>query len=490
MKVHVPGVNKFTELSDVPNSYTGAADDFLQVNATEDGLEFAAGGGGGVPGGLNTQVQFNDSGSFGGDAELTYDKTTNLLTVGGAVHTSTIQAHTSAGLTLETQGGADIALFGAGGGQNATFYDGVKLNAQTASRILSTDASSNITALDTATYPSLTELTYVKGVTSAIQTQLGGKQDTLVSGTNIKTINGNTLLGSGDLTISSSVAWGGITGTLSSQTDLQTALDGKVDENAAIVGGTNTKITYDTKGLVTAGAAATTADINDSSNRRYVTDAQLTVIGNTSGTNTGDQTITLTGNVTGSGTGSFATTIANSAVTLAKMADVATGTVFYRKTAGTGVPEVQTLATLKTDLALTGTNSGDVTLAGTPDYITISGQTITRALVNLGTHVTGNLPVTNLNSGTGASASTYWRGDGTWGTPAGGVSDGDKGDITVSGSGSVWTIDNGVVTAAKTSITGTPDGTKYLRDDFSWQTVAGGSGLTNAQVLARASLCV
>jgi hypothetical protein len=35
----------------------------------------------------------------------------------------------------------------------------------------------------------------------------------------------------------------------------------------------------------------TTADISDSSNKRYVTDAQLTVIGNTSGTNTGDQNL-------------------------------------------------------------------------------------------------------------------------------------------------------------------------------------------------------
>ena len=69
---------------------------------------------------------------------------------------------------------------------------------------------------------------------------------------------------------------------------IQTQLDSKVDENAAITGATKTKITYDSKGLVTAGADATTADIADSSNKRYVTDAQLVVIGNTSGTNTGD----------------------------------------------------------------------------------------------------------------------------------------------------------------------------------------------------------
>lgn len=75
-----------------------------------------------------------------------------------------------------------------------------------------------------------------------------------------------------------------------SQKAVKTAVDAKVDANVAITGSTKTKITYDAKGLVTSGTDATTADIADSSNKRYCTDAEKTVIGNTSNTNTGDET--------------------------------------------------------------------------------------------------------------------------------------------------------------------------------------------------------
>lgn len=49
------------------------------------------------------------------------------------------------------------------------------VSSETASRVAIIDASKNVKSADTTTYPSLTELSYGKGVTSAIQTQLDNK---------------------------------------------------------------------------------------------------------------------------------------------------------------------------------------------------------------------------------------------------------------------------------------------------------------------------
>lgn len=85
----------------------------------------------------------------------------------------------------------------------------------------------------------------------------------------------------------------------------------------------------------------------------------------------------LTGDVTTSG--SSATTIGAGKVTLAMQANMATASVIYRKTAGAGAPEVQTLATLKTDLGLSGTNTGDqTTVSGNAGSATVlaTGRTL------------------------------------------------------------------------------------------------------------------
>lgn len=150
-------------------------------------------------------------------------------------------------------------------------------------------------------------------------------------------------------------------------TATQTALNAKVDANTAITGATKTKITYDSKGLVTAGADATTADIAESTNKLYVSD--------------GDK-----GDITVSGGGTV-WTIDPGAVTLADMANLASMRLIGRTDAGTGAPQALTIGTGLTGVTATSTVVANLSVGVENGQSAIGG---TRASENLTLSSTSN----------------------------------------------------------------------------------------------------
>lgn len=88
-----------------------------------------------------------------------------------------IKPDASDGLLLESNNGTDIGILGAANTANVTWYGSHNFSTATENTIAGfTGAGKTLVSLATTTYPSLTELSYVKGVTSPIQTQLGNKQ--------------------------------------------------------------------------------------------------------------------------------------------------------------------------------------------------------------------------------------------------------------------------------------------------------------------------
>ena len=188
------------------------------------------------------------------------------------------------------------------------------------------------------------------------------------------------------------------------------------------------------------------------------------------------------GDITVSGGGSV-WSIDAGAVTLAKQADVATSTVFYRKTASTGSPEVQTLATLKTDLGLTGTNTGDqssiVGITGTlsefntslvgADFVT-GGGTATGTNTGDQTSISGNAgTATVLEAGRTLAIS----GDLVWTSPV------FNGSTNVTAAGTLATVNSNVGSfGSSTLVPVVTVNAKGLVTAVSTVAVSGGGGLS------------
>lgn len=215
----------------------------------------------------------------------------------------------------------------------------------------------------------------------------------------MKTINGSSILGTGDLTVTGSgTTWGSITGTLSSQTDLQNELDGKLDLDG---GNANTDIDIDVYSMnAKSFHAKGTAGAGHVGLKHQSANITASASESTIGANVnGDPVWKNDGN--------------------------AIQNIMLENTAITGATKTK----------ITYDAKGLIT----------SGADATTADIAESTN------------------RLY-------------VSDGDKGDITVSSSGTVWNIDAATVGVTELSATGTPSSTTFLRGDNTWDTPANPEG--------------
>ena len=148
-----PNVNQnlFETFNGDSGSYVAAAatDEFNIVGGTDIStsitgstltINYTGSGGAGTPGGNNTEVQFNNSGSFGGDSDFTYNSTTNTLQVENLVASSIAPPNSLVG-TYSITSPTTITLNAASGAGEVKSEVPFKLVSKTVTQLGSLSAS-------------------------------------------------------------------------------------------------------------------------------------------------------------------------------------------------------------------------------------------------------------------------------------------------------------------------------------------------------------